>query len=171
MSDKAHLLKQLIEDFASDGELTDDEKYFIYQTANDIGISKSAADTLINIALANDQTTYFRDDIIEDDIEEEIINKTYKFKSAITRFGPLLTPHIIEINKYELVYKKRNDYLINVDTVSVPINKIASVKINTSLLGTDIIIDTYGSGTIIAKNFSKSDGVKIRQIINKIQNL
>jgi len=89
----------------------------------------------------------------------------YTFKSSISRFGPVLTPHILEIGDQFVVYKKRNKNLINVDTVSIPISKIAAVELNTSLLGTDIVIKSVGIEEVRAKNFTLKDAKKIRELI------
>lgn len=90
---------------------------------------------------------------------------SHTFKSSIIRGGSILTPDIIIIEDDAVVYKKRNKYLINVDTITIPISKITSVELDTSLWGTDIIIKTQGMGKIVAKNFSKSDAKKIRNLI------
>jgi hypothetical protein len=89
----------------------------------------------------------------------------YIFKSSISRFGSILTPHIIEIDDNFVVYRKRNKSLINVDSISVPISKIAAIELNTSLIGTDIIIRSFGSGEIRAKNFTLGDAKKIKELI------
>ncbi len=76
----------------------------------------------------------------------------HTFRSAITRGGSVLTPDIITIAQNKVIYKKRNSYLINVDTISIPISKISSVELDTSLWGSDIIIQSYGGIQIIGKN-------------------
>ena len=66
--------------------------------------------------------------------------------------------------------KKRNKYLINVDSISIPISKISSVELDSSLWGTDIIIKSVGAGEIIGKKFTKSDAKEIRRLIQEKQN-
>jgi hypothetical protein len=87
------------------------------------------------------------------------------FKSSISRFGSILAPHIIEIDDHFVVYKKRNNNLVNVDIVSIPISKISIIELNSSLVGTDVIIKSVGSGEIRAKNFTLGDAKKIKELI------
>ena len=89
----------------------------------------------------------------------------FVFKSSISRFGSILTPHIIEIDDHFIVYKKRNKNLINVDILSIPISKIAAIELNTALVGTDIIIRSVGLGEIRAKNFTLGDAKQIKELI------
>lgn len=89
----------------------------------------------------------------------------HTFRSAITRGGSVLTPDIITIAQNKVIYKKRNSYLINVDTISIPISKISSVELDTSLWGSDIIIQSYGGIQIIGKKFTKWDAQKIKSLI------
>jgi len=88
-----------------------------------------------------------------------------EFHSAISRGGSILTPDRLIITDDEVIYKKRNKYLINVDTITMPIANISSVKLDTSIIGTDIIITSFGEGKIVCKNFTKSDAKKIRELI------
>jgi|GEM_PF-755981 len=100
-----------------------------------------------------------------------IDDAVHEFRSAITRLGPVLTPHIIKIYKDKVEYRKRNKHLINVDSLVIPINRIASVLVDTSIWGTDVIIKSYGAGKIVGKNFSKSDAKKIHRLIQERQNI
>lgn len=159
MSTKAKLFSQLIADFANDGVISEIEKQIILEKGEELGLSRDAVQTMIELELSSNSTITYREPELEDEV--------YKFKSAITRLGPVLTPHIIEICGDYLTYKKRNKYLINVDTVTIHISKIASVRLDTSLLGTDITIETIGSGTIQAENFTLSDAKKIKKLIER----
>jgi hypothetical protein len=93
----------------------------------------------------------------------------YEFKSAITRLGPILTPHVIKIYSDKVEYRKRNKHLFNVDSTVIPINKIASVKVDSHIWGADIIIKSYGAGEILGKCFTISDAKKIQRIIQERQ--
>ena len=163
---KIELYKQLISDFALDGKITDAEEYILIEKGKELGFSEQSINTMVQLELSNDRST---SSINFDKPDNTHLNKIYKFKSAITRLGPILTPHIIEITGTDLIYKKRNKYLINVDVTTISISRIASIKIDTSLLGTDIIIETTGSDTIIAENFSKSDAKNVQRIIQEIK--
>lgn len=95
---------------------------------------------------------------------------TYKFTSAITRGGSILRPDVIEIDQNNVTYKKRNSYLINSDTLSMPLKQVSSVKIDTSIIGTKIIISGTGRSSIVAEKFSKSDAHEIKRTIERFQN-
>jgi hypothetical protein len=46
------------------------------------------------------------------------------------------------------------------------LNRISCVNIKPSLIGTDIIIESFGEGIIKVKNFSLSDAKKIKKILD-----
>lgn len=89
----------------------------------------------------------------------------YEFKSAITRGGGILTPENIIITPIYVIWKKRNKFLIGVDTISVQKDKISSVELNNKIWGVDIIIHSFGGKSIIAKNFTGSDAKKIQELL------
>ena len=92
-----------------------------------------------------------------------------KFTSQIIRGGYWLTPYNIEIDDTHVRFTKRTKWLINVQEASIPLDKVSKVDIKPSLIGTDITIDSFGMGTIHAKNFSIDDAKRIKQIIEKYQ--
>jgi|GEM_PF-786220 len=94
---------------------------------------------------------------------------SYKFSSAITRGGSIIRPDVIEIDSQSVTYKKRNSYLINSDTISIPLKQVSSIKIDTSIIGTTITIEGTGRSKITAVKFSKSDASKIKRIIERLQ--
>lgn len=86
-----------------------------------------------------------------------------KFKSRITRFGSILTPHILEIDDNYFIYKKRSNYLLpNVTTIAI--EEISNVEMKVYPFGTDITITTIGGDKIVAKNFIKADAETIVDI-------
>lgn len=89
----------------------------------------------------------------------------YKFKSAITRGGGILTPDVIEITKRSVTYLKRNKILIGKDSTSIPIKQVSSVSIDTTLLGTHISIVGRGKSQINCRNFAKRDAKEIKRVI------
>jgi hypothetical protein len=90
---------------------------------------------------------------------------TYEFKSAITRGGGILTPEHIIISDHSVEWRKRNKVLIGVDSVIIPLDKIASVELNDKVWGVDITIRGFGSNSIFAKNFTKNDARKIKELL------
>ena len=135
-----------------------------------IGLDKSTIEALIKHELDINNDVNENNDRDSENVEindETNVDEENEFRSAITRGGSILTPDILIITYQEVIYKKRNKFLINVDTITMPISNISSVKLNTSLIGTDIIITSYGEGNIICKNFTKSDAKKIKELIMK----
>jgi hypothetical protein len=173
---KVELFNELISQTAKDGKISSSEYSILLKKGEEIGLEKDTVDVLIKIELEkNNDSEAENDFVFEENSFEEIKdsekqeNEEFEFRSAITRGGNILTPDIIIIDNKTVTYKKRNKYLINVDAVSIPISKIASVELDTSLWGTDIIIKSYGAGEIKGKNFTKSDAKKIKRIISEKQ--
>lgn len=90
-----------------------------------------------------------------------------KFKSAVSRFGSILTPDVIIISDDGVTYKKRHKNLITVEEKTIQYSRISSVEINTSLIGTTIKINSNGGcgNDIVAHKFTLSDAKKIKNII------
>lgn len=94
-----------------------------------------------------------------------------EFKSAITRGGNAIIPEIINVSDSDVTWKKRNKTLISSDSISIPIQAISSVEIDTSLVGTKIKIRSNGQGEILATNFTSSDAKAIKKLINQYQDV
>jgi len=93
--------------------------------------------------------------------------KTYEFKSNILLGGSILSPDRIVVTDSQVIYKKRNKYLIGIDESSIPFSRISSVEIDRKLIDSDIIIYSTGNQTIIAGDFSITDAKKIKKIIEE----
>ncbi len=165
---KEKLFKELIANMSEDGEITSSEYEILLEKGKDLGFDKKTVDLLIEMELSEFSENSYSNDSESEKSEIED-NETLTFESAITRGGGILTPDIIIIDSDSVTYKKRNKYLINVDSITVPISKISSVELDTSLWGTDIIIKTFGAGEIIGKKFTKSDAKQIRKLIQERQ--
>ena len=87
------------------------------------------------------------------------------FKAAFTRGASPINPEMIEITDKFVIYKKRRIYLIGYDTIMIPISKISSVEINTGLIGSEIIIQSFGESTIKAHRFALNDAKEIKRLI------
>jgi len=164
---KEKIFKELIAEMAKDGEINSSEYTILLEKGNELGFDKNTVDLLIKLELADFAAENYCEN--NEHSPEAIEEGKYKFTSAITRGGSVLTPDIIIVDNDSVTYKKRNKYLINVDTITVPISKISSVELDTSLWGTDIIIKTFGAGEIIGKKFTKSDAKEIRSLIQERQ--
>jgi len=90
----------------------------------------------------------------------------YEFKSAITRGGGILTPDHIIIENNNVIWKRRNKYLIGYDSISIPIDKISSIELDDKYWGVDITITGYGGKSIFAKSFTGADAKKIKEILS-----
>lgn len=100
--------------------------------------------------------------------EREVISvptETLSFSSSFVLGGNLLTPDRLIITAEEIIYKKRNPYLIGVDESVIPFKRISSVELNRRLISTTVIIYTNGNEKIELKNFSVSDAKEIRKAI------
>jgi len=165
---KEKIFKELIAEIAKDGDISSSEYSILLEKGKDLGFDKNTVDLLIKLEISDFAEDNYNENI-ESDLGETEDDGQYKFKSAITRGGGVLTPDIIVIDNDSVTYKKRNKYLINVDSITVPISKISSVELDTSLWGTDIIIKTFGAGEIIGKKFTKSDAKEIKRLIQERQ--
>lgn len=166
---KEKIFKELISEMTKNGDVSSSGYEILLEKGEDLGFDKNTVDLLIKLELADSSNRSFDDEKIND-IAEDVVDGEYIFKSAITRGGAVLTPDIIIINEKTVTYKKRNKYLINVDSVTIPISKISSIEIDSGLWGTDIIIKSYGEGEMVGKKFTKSDAKEIKRIIQELQN-
>jgi hypothetical protein len=89
------------------------------------------------------------------------------FKAAITRGAVPVIRDIIEITDRFFIYRKRKIYLIGFTKVVIPLSKISSIELNSHIIGTDITITSFGTGTITAHRFTLSDANEIKSIIEK----
>jgi len=90
----------------------------------------------------------------------------YRFTSDITRLGPILTPYVLEIDDNFVRYSRRNRSLLNKDKSTMSIDQISNVRVNASLLGTDLIISGYGNDPIIIRRMNIQDAYAAEKIIN-----
>lgn len=98
----------------------------------------------------------------------EIVDReVYEFSSSILRGGDILTPDRLIIGPNEVIYRKRNKYLIGVDELTIPFHRIAGVKLDRRLISSTIVITTTGSEVIRLENFAVSDGKKIQRLIQE----
>ena len=91
--------------------------------------------------------------------------KTFEFSSNILLGGNILAPDRLIITSSEVVFRKRNSYLIGVDESSIPFERISSVEIDRKLIDVHIIIYSNGNQKIRAEDFSIRDAKKIKKLI------
>ena len=173
---KVEIFRNLIGELSSQGSISSEHYELLLLQGKDLGLSQNAVDMMIemNKSSENNIAHHSRENYGNSkNFSNEIIqNKNFEdvtFRSAITRGGSILTPDILVVSAKSVTYKKRNKHLINVDTVSIPIAKISSVTVDTSIWGTDIIIKSFGSGNITVKRFTKKDAHEIKRLIEERQ--
>ncbi len=174
---KEKFFKELIAELVSSGEISGSAYSILLMKGEELGLTKTAVDLLIK--LEQGQNTDKEASVGEPKAEvagagkkqpESFFdNSEYEFTSAITRGGSILTPDKIIVSATSVPFKKRNKYLINTDTISIPIKNVASIEIDTSILGSDIIIKSYGAGRIEGKKFTKTDALEIKRLIEQRQ--
>ena len=91
------------------------------------------------------------------------------FKQSITRFGSILRPDIVTITENMFTWKKRNHNLINNDSKSFDINKITSVEIDSTLIGTNITIRTIAGDMLKLEKFTLVDAKEMKALIEQNQ--
>lgn len=90
------------------------------------------------------------------------------FKSSITRLGPILTPERIIIDDVSVTYRRRNQHLIGVDEITIPLSRVSAVEVDKHIWGATIKIIAFGAQSIIADKFTWSDAKEVQRIINSM---
>ncbi len=93
----------------------------------------------------------------------------HHFTNDWKRGGNVLLQEHIYVNDDEVTWEKKKTVLFGKDSTTIPIDKVSQVELETSLIGTDIIIRGKGFGQIRGTNFKKSDAKKIESLILKAQ--
>jgi hypothetical protein len=89
------------------------------------------------------------------------------FTSSVVLGGSLLRPDKLTITAAEVVYQKRNSNLIGTDTITIPLSRVASVKVDRKLINAEITIYSTGNKEVVVKNFSVGDARKIKSEIER----
>ncbi|MGA3013857.1 MAG: PH domain-containing protein [Bacteroidales bacterium] len=90
-----------------------------------------------------------------------------KFIASFLRGASPINPDTIEITDNSVIFKKLKIYLLGYDTIVIPFSKISSVELNSSLIGTNITIKSFGEGTIEGHRFSLSDAKEMKRLIEE----
>ena len=93
----------------------------------------------------------------------------HHFTNDWKRGGNVLLQEHIYVNYDEVTWEKKKTVLFGKDSTTIPIDKVSQVELETSLIGTDIIIRGKGFGQIRGTNCKKSDAKKIESLILKAQ--
>jgi hypothetical protein len=90
-----------------------------------------------------------------------------KFIASFIRGASPINPDTIEISDGFIWYKKRKIYLIGYEEQILKISRVSSVEINTDIIGTKIIIQSYGGSTITGHRFALTDVKEMKRLINE----
>ncbi len=97
----------------------------------------------------------------------KIYKSSYFYRILKSDYNPL-TPNIIYINESNIEYRRRNWYLISVDTQTYHFQNIVGIDVDKHLFGATLKIRTNGHAVISVNGFSKSKANKIRELCKKI---
>jgi hypothetical protein len=93
---------------------------------------------------------------------------TREYTSAISRGGNVTNPQKIIITDTHVIWKQNRGwtslYLAS-DSKVISRSHISSIVFQTHLLGTTIIIESYGGSCIYAEKFTLSDAKEIRKTL------
>jgi len=90
------------------------------------------------------------------------------FKASRWTRGNRIFPTIIEVGPDHVVRIRRK--LFGRTEESIAISKVASVQITTGMIWSDIRIDSSGgTDPIVSHGHSKSDAIRIRELIEQFQ--
>jgi hypothetical protein len=79
-----------------------------------------------------------------------------------------LFPTVIEVTDTAVVRRKRSWFSMN--EISIHLSKIASVRINTGMVWSDILVEsTGGSDPLVSHGHSKTDARRIKELIEAAQ--
>ena len=93
---------------------------------------------------------------------------TELFKASRWTRGNFLFPTIIEVSDKAVTRRKRSWF--SRDEISVSISKVASVRIKTGVLWSDVRIESSGgSDPLVSHGHTKGDAERIKELIENYQ--
>ncbi|WLT32636.1 PH domain-containing protein [Geothrix sp. PMB-07] len=93
---------------------------------------------------------------------------TETFKASRWTKGNHLFTTVIEVTETAVVRRKRSWFTVN--EISIHLSKVASVRIDTGLFWSDILIEsTGGSDPLTSHGHSKADARRIKELIEAAQ--
>jgi hypothetical protein len=99
---------------------------------------------------------------------DKISHHSQQFKSSVLCGGSVLFPEYLFVDNQKVIWEKGR--LLGKDCKTIQIDKITTININTSITGGHIIIHSNGFGFIHASNFSNSDILEIKALLENYQN-
>ncbi|MGN6554925.1 MAG: hypothetical protein ACTHLW_14555 [Verrucomicrobiota bacterium] len=93
---------------------------------------------------------------------------TESFQASRWTKGNLFFPTVIEVSEKAVTRRKRT--LFSRDEISVSMSKVASVRIQTGLVWSDIRVESSGgSDPLVSHGHTKQDAVRIKDLIETYQ--
>jgi hypothetical protein len=90
------------------------------------------------------------------------------FRASRWTKGNHLFPTVIEVTEAAVVRRKRSWFTLN--EISIHLSKVASVRIDTGLFWSDILVEsTGGSDPLTSHGHSKADARRIKELIEAAQ--
>lgn len=96
----------------------------------------------------------------------KIYKSSYFYRILKGDYNPF-TPNIIHINDHDIEYRRRNWYLISVDTQTYHFQYIVGIDVDKHLFGATLIIRTTGNAVIYVQGFPKKRANEIRELCRK----
>ena len=91
---------------------------------------------------------------------------SYFYRLLSGDYNPF-TPDMLVINDHMIEHKKRNWYLISVNTQSYHFQNIIGIDVDKHILGASLVINTTGTAKIYVHGFSKGTASEIRELCVK----
>jgi hypothetical protein len=93
---------------------------------------------------------------------------TESFKASRWTKGNRLFPTVLEIDETAIIRRKRS--LFSQNEMSIHLQKVASVHIQTGLIWSDILVESSGgSDPIQSHGHRKKDALRVKELIEKAQ--
>ena len=93
---------------------------------------------------------------------------TETFKASRWTKGNFLFPTYIEVNEQAVTRHKRSWF--SRDEISISMSKVASVRIKTGVLWSDILVESSGgSDPLTSHGHTKGDAIRIKDLIEDYQ--
>lgn len=90
------------------------------------------------------------------------------FKASRWTKGNRLFPTVIEISDQSVIRRKRNWFTLN--EMSIHLSRVASVRIETGLLWSDVLIEsTGGTDSLDSHGHTKAEARRIKELIETAQ--
>jgi len=90
------------------------------------------------------------------------------FKASRWTKGNHLFTTVIEVTDTAVIWRKRSWFTVN--EISIHLSKVASIRIDTGLFWSDILVEsTGGSDPLASHGHSKADARRIKELIEAAQ--